>query len=107
MKQIVVIGAGLGGISAAAHLASAGHRVTILDKNAHIGGKLNELKKDGFTFDLGPSILGEFGFRFVDPVLPTTDLGLRTGFISASGVPGIQGTPVPSGPSFADRPTSW
>jgi hypothetical protein len=55
--------------------------------------------------DLGPSILGEFGFRFVDPVLPTTDLGLRTGFISASGVPGIQGTPVPSGPSFADRPT--
>jgi len=57
MKQIVVIGAGLGGISAAAHLASAGHRVTILDKNAHIGGKLNELKKDGFTFDLGPSIL--------------------------------------------------
>ncbi|MEI6480040.1 MAG: phytoene desaturase family protein [bacterium] len=56
-KKVVVIGAGLGGISAAASLASKGYDVEIFEKNSHVGGKLNLLKKDGFSFDLGPSIL--------------------------------------------------
>ncbi len=53
----LVIGAGLGGIGAAASLASAGWRVTVLEKNRHVGGKLNVLEDQGFRFDLGPSIL--------------------------------------------------
>jgi diapolycopene oxygenase len=56
-RSVVVIGAGLGGVSAAIALAEEGYRVTICEKNSHIGGKLNVLQKDGFSFDLGPSIL--------------------------------------------------
>jgi diapolycopene oxygenase len=56
-KQVIVIGSGLGGISAAISLAQEGYQVTIHEKNAKIGGKLNVLKEAGYTFDLGPSIL--------------------------------------------------
>jgi diapolycopene oxygenase len=56
-KRVVVIGAGLGGMSTAIMLARNGFQVTILEKNAQIGGKLNQLKTQGFSFDLGPSIL--------------------------------------------------
>ena len=55
-KRVVVIGAGLGGMSAAIMLARSGFQVTILEKNAHLGGKLNQLQTEGFSFDLGPSI---------------------------------------------------
>src|SRR5580698_7658301 len=55
-KHVVVIGAGLGGMSAAIMLARSGFRVTLLEKNAHVGGKLNLLETHGFQFDLGPSI---------------------------------------------------
>ncbi len=55
--HIVVIGAGLGGLSAAISLATEGFSVDLLEKNDKVGGKLNILEKDGFTFDLGPSIL--------------------------------------------------
>ncbi len=56
-NKVVITGAGLGGLSAAIALASSGFQVTVLEKNDQVGGKLNVLKKDGFTFDLGPSIL--------------------------------------------------
>jgi diapolycopene oxygenase len=56
-KNVIVIGAGLGGLSAAISLAQEGYSVTIHEKNAQIGGKLNVLKQNGYTFDLGPSIL--------------------------------------------------
>ncbi|MCX7089575.1 MAG: phytoene desaturase family protein [Methylococcales bacterium] len=57
LQHIVVIGAGLGGLSAAISLATEGFSVELLEKNDKVGGKLNVLEKDGFTFDLGPSIL--------------------------------------------------
>jgi diapolycopene oxygenase len=56
-KKIIVIGAGLGGMSAAIALAAAGYSVEVFEKNAKVGGKLNLLQANGFTFDLGPSIL--------------------------------------------------
>ncbi len=56
-KEVTVIGSGLGGLSAAISLAQEGYAVTIYEKNARIGGKLNLLKERGYTFDLGPSIL--------------------------------------------------
>ena len=55
-QRVVVIGAGLGGMSAAIMLARKGFDVTVVEKNAHAGGKLNQLQTDGFSFDLGPSI---------------------------------------------------
>lgn len=56
-KKIVVVGAGLGGISAAICLATAGFEVELFEKNERIGGKLNIMKTNGYSFDLGPSIL--------------------------------------------------
>ena len=56
-KSVLVIGSGLGGLSAAISLAQEGYAVTIHEKNAKIGGKLNGLKERGYCFDLGPSIL--------------------------------------------------
>jgi diapolycopene oxygenase len=55
--KVVVIGAGLGGLSAAISLATEGFDVEVYEKNARAGGKLNMVKQDGYTFDLGPSIL--------------------------------------------------
>jgi diapolycopene oxygenase len=55
-KRVVIIGAGLGGMSAAIVLACHGFQVAIVEKNAHVGGKLNQLQTKGFSFDLGPSI---------------------------------------------------
>lgn len=56
-KRVIVIGAGLGGLSAATCLAAQGYQVRIFEKNERIGGKLNLLQQDGFEFDLGPSIV--------------------------------------------------
>lgn len=56
-KEVLVVGAGLGGLSAAISLRQSGYRVTVFEKNDKIGGKLNVLKSHGYTFDLGPSIL--------------------------------------------------
>ena len=56
-KKVVVIGGGLGGLSAAISLAQEGFQVSLYEKNSHLGGKLNRLEQDGFGFDLGPSIL--------------------------------------------------
>ena len=46
-KRVIVVGAGLGGLSAAISLAQEGYAVTIHEKNAKIGGKLNVLKERG------------------------------------------------------------
>ncbi|NTU73512.1 phytoene desaturase [Candidatus Roizmanbacteria bacterium] len=55
MKSVLIIGAGIGSLSAACYLAKAGCKVTILEKNSWPGGRIQTLKKDGFTFDMGPS----------------------------------------------------
>jgi phytoene desaturase len=52
----IVVGAGLGGLSAAIHLAHQGHDVLVLEKNERVGGKLNILSEAGYTFDTGPSL---------------------------------------------------
>jgi phytoene desaturase len=57
MKRIVVIGAGLGGLTAAALLSKAGHRVTVLEKNSWIGGKSRRIELSGQRIDTGPSLV--------------------------------------------------
>lgn len=57
MSDVVVVGAGLGGLAAAARLAATGHRVTVFEAAATVGGKLGVLERDGFTFDTGPSLV--------------------------------------------------
>ena len=55
MPKAVVIGAGFGGISAAAYLARAGYEVDVFEKNEWVGGRARALRKDGFSMDMGPS----------------------------------------------------
>ncbi len=57
MKSAIIIGSGLGGLSTALRLSSLGYKVTVLEKNSSPGGRLNQLKKGGFTFDVGPSFM--------------------------------------------------
>ncbi len=53
--SIVVVGAGFGGLSAAAYLADAGADVTVLERNSHPGGYAGRIERDGFRIDTGPS----------------------------------------------------
>ena len=55
MKSVIVIGSGFAGLSAASFLAKEGYDVTVLEKNDQLGGRARSWKKDGFTFDMGPS----------------------------------------------------
>lgn len=54
-KKAVIIGAGYGGLALANLLAKAGHEVAIYEKNSSAGGRIQVVKQNGFTFDLGPS----------------------------------------------------
>ncbi len=54
-SKIKIIGSGFSALSAASYLAKNGHDVTIFEKNSSIGGRARQLKKNGFTFDMGPS----------------------------------------------------
>lgn len=56
-NSIIVVGGGLGGLSAAISLAQRGFKVRLYEKNSHFGGKMNRIVKNGVRFDLGPSIL--------------------------------------------------
>jgi phytoene dehydrogenase-like protein len=55
--HVVIIGAGPGGLSAAIHLAAAGRRVTVFEKNATVGGKMNEVRSAGYRWDTGPTVI--------------------------------------------------
>jgi phytoene desaturase len=54
-KKIVIIGSGFSSLSAASYLAKKGFDVHVFEKNDTLGGRARQLKKDGFTFDMGPS----------------------------------------------------
>lgn len=55
--KIVIIGAGIGGLSAAIRLAAQGQNVAIVEKNPQVGGKMYEINADGFRWDTGPSVI--------------------------------------------------
>ncbi|WKL45728.1 phytoene desaturase family protein [Flavobacterium pectinovorum] len=54
-KTIAIIGSGFSALAASCYLAQQGNIVTIYEKNDTIGGRARQFKKDGFTFDMGPS----------------------------------------------------
>ena len=74
-KKVLVVGAGLAGLTSALRLSKMGYEVEILERYHQAGGRLNQLKKDGFTWDLGPSFFSmsyEFDefFRFMEMEAP-------------------------------------
>lgn len=57
IKTVIVIGAGIGGIVAATHLAQHGKKVTVIEKNARAGGRCDRISQEGHHFDTGPTLL--------------------------------------------------
>ena len=55
--HVVIVGAGLGGLSAALRLAGAGRKVTVIEREGVPGGRNGLLVKDGYAFDTGPTVL--------------------------------------------------
>ncbi len=56
-NNVVVIGSGLGGISSALRLSKIGYKVSIIEKNESLGGKISSFKSKGYKFDQGPSLI--------------------------------------------------
>jgi phytoene desaturase len=70
-KKVLIVGTGLAGLTSALRLAKLGYRVEMVEKHHQAGGRLNQLRKDGFTWDVGPSFFSmsyEFDefFRFME-----------------------------------------
>ncbi len=90
-KKVLIAGSGLAGLVSALRLSRRGYQVELVEKNSKAGGRLNQLKKDGFTFDVGPSFFSmsyefdefvqdagiEMPFKFVelDPLYTVNFLG--------------------------------
>ncbi|MGC8804231.1 MAG: phytoene desaturase family protein, partial [Bacteroidales bacterium] len=75
-KNVLIVGTGLGGLSTGLRLAARGYKVTFVEKNNQAGGRLNQLKKDGFTFDVGPSFFS-MPYEFEELI---KDCGLKMPF---------------------------
>ena len=67
-QSVGVVGAGIGGLSAAAYLAAAGAEVTVYERAERVGGVAGRLELDGFRFDTGPSwyLLADLFERFFE-----------------------------------------
>jgi phytoene desaturase len=67
-ESVAVVGAGVGGLSAACHLADAGADVTVVERRDRLGGVAGRIERDGFRFDTGPSwyLMPEVFERFFD-----------------------------------------
>ena len=53
----IIIGSGFGGIAAALRLKGKGHKVTLIEKHKDLGGRARVFKKNGFTYDGGPTVI--------------------------------------------------
>ena len=56
MKQVAIVGAGIAGIASAIRLQHKGYQVQVFEQQSFAGGKIAEIRKEGFRFDTGPSL---------------------------------------------------
>ncbi len=56
-QTVAIVGAGIGGLSAAVRLAAQGTRVVVVEQNDAPGGKMSQIEQDGFRWDMGPSVI--------------------------------------------------
>lgn len=85
-KTVVIVGAGMAGLTAAAYLVKEGHRVLLLDKNDRVGGLVRTFDVDGFAFDGGPRAFVNSGI--VKPIL--RDLGISWDYLDNRIAVGIE-----------------
>ena len=55
-KKIIIIGSGIAGLASAIRLSSEGYSVRVFESNNSVGGKISEIRKNGYRFDTGPSL---------------------------------------------------
>ena len=73
-KKIIIVGAGIAGLTAGAYILRNGYEPLILEKNALCGGLVSSFSEDGFLFDTGPRAIGNAGI--VMPMLADLDIDL-------------------------------
>lgn len=76
-KRVVIVGAGISGLTAGLYLLRYGYNVKIIEKNRNVGGLVHSFIKDGFYFDTGPRAFGNAGILI--PFLD--DLGIDLKFV--------------------------
>jgi len=85
-KKVVIVGAGMAGLTAAAYLAREKFDVLLVDKNERIGGLVSTFESNGFYFDTGPRAFINSGI--IKPMLK--DLGIQWDFIKNNITIGIE-----------------
>ena len=80
-KKVLVVGTGLAGITSALRLSKRGYQVEMVEKYHQAGGRLNQIQKDGFTWDVGPSFFSMsyefdefFNYMEMDPPFEFVEL---------------------------------
>jgi len=76
-NKVVIVGAGMAGLTAAAYLNRENYKVILLDKNERVGGLVGTFKSNGFSFDSGPRAFVNSGI--VKPILK--DLGIQAEYL--------------------------
>ncbi|MBN8216908.1 MAG: NAD(P)/FAD-dependent oxidoreductase [Spirochaetes bacterium] len=89
-RRVLIVGAGMSGLTAAAYLLRGGQEVTILEKSAAIGGLVHSFLREGFVFDTGPRAIGNAGI--LRPML--ADLGIEWPLVKGEVSLGIEGETI-------------
>lgn len=94
MARVIVVGAGVSGLSAAHRLRTHGHAVTVLEAEDHVGGKTTADRRNGFTLNSGAAVLGA---SYASMRAIARELGIESEIISVAPTVGV----------FADGRVHW
>jgi oxygen-dependent protoporphyrinogen oxidase len=86
MTRVIVVGAGVSGLSAAFRLRQRGHDVTVLEAEPHVGGKTAGSRRDGFTLNTGATVLGA---SYGEMLALAREVGVEDQVVSAPATIGI------------------
>jgi oxygen-dependent protoporphyrinogen oxidase len=89
MARVIVVGAGVSGLSAAHRLRGRGHTVTVLEAEDHVGGKTTGYRRDGFTLNSGATVLGA---SYTSLQAIARELGIEDQIVATTPTIGIWGT---------------
>ncbi len=76
MTRAIIIGSGMSGLTTAAYLAKEGCAVQIYEQSATVGGVTQTIKRDGFSWDMGPLVVEGLATKPAGRARPFPDRGL-------------------------------